>query len=288
MMKRMKRFAAILLTLVFLTALAVSASAETQTGTITGNAVNLRSGPALSYSRVQYLYKGEEVSVQGESNGWYAVTTAGGNSGYVYGAYVSLSASTSSTTSAGVLQYGSRGSAVTELQTDLSLLGYLNDTIDGIYGGKTRTAVTLYQRVNGLTADGVAGSKTLTAVETEANRVEYVLEVAKRYLGLAYTYGGTSPSTGFDCSGFTQYVMAQAGISIPRVSNEQAKAGKSVSYSDLRAGDLVFFNSPVSHVGIYLGNGKFIHSPKTGDVVKITDLKYMNFNCARRVTGNVW
>ena len=91
-----------------------------------------------------------------------------------------------------------------------------------------------------------------------------------------------------DCSGFTQYVYRNAaGISIPRVSYQQAAAGISVPYSKLRPGDLVAFNSPVSHVGIYLGGGKFIHSPKTGDVIKITELKYMDLTAIRRFTGKV-
>ena len=69
------------------------------------------------------------------------------------------------------------------------------------------------------------------------------------------------------------------------MSYEQARAGIAVPRSQMRAGDLVAFNSPVSHVGIYLGNGKFIHSPKPGDKVKITDLKYMNLTAVRRFTG---
>ena len=98
-------------------------------------------------------------------------------------------------------------------------------------------------------------------------------------------YGGTSPSTGFDCSGLTQYAFRQAGITIPRVSYEQAAAGRAVPYSQLRVGDLVAFNSPVSHVGIYVGNGQFIHSPRTGDVVKISKLSSMQLTAIRRFTG---
>ena len=80
-------------------------------------------------------------------------------------------------------------------------------------------------------------------------------------------------------------LCAKAGISIPRVSYEQAAAGIAVPRSQIRIGDLVAFNSPVSHVGIYVGDGKFIHSPHTGDVVKITNLSAMKLTAVRRMTG---
>jgi len=108
---------------------------------------------------------------------------------------------------------------------------------------------------------------------------------AKKYLGLVYQWGGTSPATGFDCSGFTQYCFKQAGITISRTSYEQAQSGITVSESKMRVGDIVCFNSPVSHVGIYVGNGMFIHSSKPGDVVKTTALKYMDFTKVVRYTG---
>lgn len=286
-MNQTKRILALVLTAVILL-LPVAARADS-TGTITGNAVNLRSGPSTAYARLTYLYKGDTVTVTGSSGDWYAVNY-GTKSGYVYKSYVSINsaASAESSTSAGssaTLKSGSRGTAVKEMQQNLILLGYLSDTADGIFGGKTDAAVRLYQRRNSLTVDGIAGKNTLSAVGAEAGRINTVIKTAKSYLGLAYAYGGSSPSTGFDCSGLTQYAFSKAGISIPRVSYEQAAAGVSVPYSQLRAGDLVAFNSPVSHVGIYLGDGTFIHSPKTGDVIKITKLSAMNLTAIRRFTG---
>nr|HPL28356.1 NlpC/P60 family protein [Anaerolineae bacterium] len=85
-----------------------------------------------------------------------------------------------------------------------------------------------------------------------------------QYEGYAYVYGGSSPATGFDCSGFAQYVCAQAGITLPRVAADQVYAGPSVSQSELMPGDLVFFQNTygagVSHVGIYVGGGLMIHA----------------------------
>lgn len=95
-----------------------------------------------------------------------------------------------------------------------------------------------------------------------------IINTAKSFLGTPYVWGGTSPS-GFDCSGFTQYVLAQNGKSIPRTSQEQFASGQAVDKSNLQAGDLVFYgNGEATHVGIYEGNNKIIHSPHTGDVVK--------------------
>lgn len=105
---------------------------------------------------------------------------------------------------------------------------------------------------------------------TRAARSE-VVSIAKRYLGARYVWGAEGPNT-FDCSGFTMFVYRQVGVRLPRVSRDQIHAGQRVNRSDLRPGDLVFFGSPIHHVGIYVGGGKMIHSPRTGDVVKISPL----------------
>lgn len=189
--------------------------------------------------------------------------------------------------SGSLLRWGSRGEAVKQMQGNLIYLGYLNDRADGIFGAKTDAAVRQYQRTNGLAADGIIGSKTRRAIVKEVLLLNTVRDSAEACLGIPYKTAGTSPETGFDCSGFTRYVFSEAGISIPRVSRDQAKAGIPVPVSKMRPGDLVCFNSPVSHVGIYLGGGKFIHAPKPGDKVKITDLRYMDLTAVRRFTGAV-
>ena len=97
-----------------------------------------------------------------------------------------------------------------------------------------------------------------------------VVGIAMRYLGVPYVYGGASPS-GFDCSGFIMYVFAQVGVSLPHNAAAQYGYGTPVDRSQLQPGDLVFFNG-LGHAGIYVGGGTFIHSPHTGDVVKISSL----------------
>jgi peptidoglycan DL-endopeptidase CwlO len=98
-----------------------------------------------------------------------------------------------------------------------------------------------------------------------------VVSIAMQYLGVPYVWGGASPSTGFDCSGFVMYVFAQIGVSLPHHAASQYNYGVPVSRDQLAPGDLVFFDG-LGHVGIYIGNGQFIHAPHTGDVVKISSL----------------
>jgi cell wall-associated NlpC family hydrolase len=97
-----------------------------------------------------------------------------------------------------------------------------------------------------------------------------VVAEALRHLGTPYRYGGGSPS-GFDCSGFIMYVYAKVGVELPHNAAMQYGGGRSVKRAALVPGDLVFFNG-LSHAGIYIGRGRFVHSPQTGDVVKVSRL----------------
>ena len=97
-----------------------------------------------------------------------------------------------------------------------------------------------------------------------------VVGIAEQYLGVPYVWGGASPS-GFDCSGFTMYVYAQVGVSLPHNAAAQYGYGSPVSRGNLAPGDLVFFDG-LGHVGLYVGGNTFIHAPHTGDVVKISSL----------------
>ena len=121
---------------------------------------------------------------------------------------------------------------------------------------------------------------TVTA-PTYAAKVAVWTALAQR--GDRYVWGGAGPST-FDCSGLTQYSWRKAGVSLPHSSRLQSTTGDWVSKSSLRAGDLVFFYSPVSHVAIYVGAGYIVHAPGSGDVVRMAKLAYMpSYAGARRV-----
>lgn len=110
-------------------------------------------------------------------------------------------------------------------------------------------------------------------------------------LGTQYRYGGSSPETGFDCSGLVTYVFQRAwGVLLPRITEEQKSIGKPVRLKELEPGDLVFYNTrnrPYSHVGIYLGEGRFVHAPRTGASVRVesvlTPYWRERFNGARRL-----
>ncbi|GAB3241665.1 transglycosylase SLT domain-containing protein [Kineosporia babensis] len=121
--------------------------------------------------------------------------------------------------------------------------------------------------------DLVNGTKSRTGAPASESLADKAISIAKQYLGVAYKWGGNDPETGLDCSGFTRLVFGQLGVQLPRTSAAQATVGTKVSsLAAARPGDLLFFNSPVSHVGIYLGEGKMIDAPKAGDVVRIRDV----------------
>ena len=108
------------------------------------------------------------------------------------------------------------------------------------------------------------------------------VDIAQRYLGVPYVWGGESPS-GFDCSGLVQNVYGQLGVTLPRVAADQARAGQPVpSIAEARPGDLIAFGDPVDHIGIYAGNNTMVAAPKTGDVVKVQEI-YREPTAIRRV-----
>ncbi|WP_418657897.1 XkdQ/YqbQ family protein [Clostridioides difficile] len=110
-----------------------------------------------------------------------------------------------------------------------------------------------------------------------------VIAEAKKHLGKPYKWGGNGPSN-FDCSGLMVYCFKKVNVNLPRTSRQQATKGKKVEKNNLQAGDLVFFHNPISHVGLYIGNGEFIEAPTTGKNVRISKLSSRkDFNTARRV-----
>jgi peptidoglycan DL-endopeptidase CwlO len=121
-------------------------------------------------------------------------------------------------------------------------------------------------------AGGALGAHLKVSHATRvARRQALVVRFARHFLGVRYVYGGTSPRTGFDCSGFTRYVYAHFGITLPHYSGAQFDMGRRVSRRGLRPGDLVFFDG-IGHVGLYIGNGRFIHAPHSGTRVQISPL----------------
>lgn len=123
-------------------------------------------------------------------------------------------------------------------------------------------------------SDGINGGDASSIIG--GNKANIVSNVAKNQLGVPYVWGGVAPGVGLDCSGLTQYAYRVAGVSLPRVANDQWKCGvgTEVDWNDLKKGDQLFFGTDghASHTGIYVGNGQMIHAPSTGDVVKYSSI----------------
>ena len=114
-----------------------------------------------------------------------------------------------------------------------------------------------------------------------------VVGEAKKYLGIPYVWGGTNPKTGLDCSGLLLNIYKKFGIDLPRVSRDQAKVGTAVAnLAQAKPGDLVAFNNPVSHIGIYMGDNKILHAPRPGQNVKIEEI-WATPSAIRRVLPEV-
>ena len=168
-------------------------------------------------------------------------------------------------------QSGDEGQEIVELQERLIQLGYNISVADGVFGSETSAAVKKYQQDIGAEVDGVVGETTYYSLlkrdmpPSRAGRssaARSIIGNALQYIGVPYVFGGTSPY-GFDCSGFTQYAFSAAGYNLPRMADSQYYAFRKVSSGNLQPGDLVFFStyaSGASHVGIYVGNGQFIHA----------------------------
>jgi len=119
-------------------------------------------------------------------------------------------------------------------------------------------------------------------ISYSSDKAKSVISNAYQYLGVPYVWGGTTPN-GFDCSGLTQYVYRSVGVHLPRVARDQQNFGTQIPLQQIQPGDLVFFGKPAHHVGIYIGNGQYLHAPQTGDVVKISNLNPSRVSSVSRV-----
>ena len=284
-----------------------STSTTTNTMYVTASAgLNLRKGPSTSYAVIKTLSKGTEVTVVSSSNDWSKVNV-GGVSGYVSSDYLSStkpstgsSSSNESTSNSTSNMYttdrlnlrkgaGTSYSVITTLDKGIAV------TVHSSSNGWSKVSVngmTGYVSSSYLSSTKPSNSSSSTDSST-SSKVDKVLNFASQQLGKPYVWGAQGPNS-FDCSGLTYYVYKNAaGITLPRTSVEQSKYGTTVSKSNLKAGDLIFFDTSgpndggVSHVGIYVGNGQMIHaSSSQKKIVKVSvETSYWNnaFVRAKRV-----
>ena len=264
--------------------------------------LNLRKGAGTSYSVITTLDKGVAVTVHSSSNGWSKVSV-NGMSGYVSSNYLS---STKPSTGSSSSNESTSNSTSTMYTTDrLNLRKGAGTSYSVITTLDKGIAVTVHSSSNGwskVSVNGMTGyvsssylssTKPSNSSSSTSSKVDKVLNFASQQLGKPYVWGAQGPNS-FDCSGLTYYVYKNAaGITLPRTSVEQSKYGTTVSKSNLKAGDLIFFDTSgpndggVSHVGIYVGNGQMIHaSSSQKKIVKVSvETSYWNnaFVIAKRV-----
>lgn len=221
-------------------------------GKVSGSSVNLRSGPSTSYKSVSVASKGSKAYIVGINDGWYKVIY-GDKVCYIRSDYLQLTE----------VPYENRSSS---------------NSPKFFKGGQSTGVAVSAAALNGTTgssSDKETTSSGTGSQDTGSVSGSQIVKTAKKYLGTPYKWGGTTPS-GFDCSGFVYYVLRSNGIKASRTIATMYKQGTPVKKSELQPGDIVFFQgtykSGLSHVGIYVGDGKFIHSPHSGEVVSYANL----------------
>lgn len=277
-------------------------------GLVTGDYVRMRSESNTSSSTITTLGRGTAVSVLDSLSGWYKINY-NGKDGYMSADYLEVKSSATGLSSYGIVKadslnirsgIGTSASVVTTARSGACVdvtgfekgwfavkyndkSGYVSGDYLTLTNSKpTPVAPKASVASSNLPSGGNAGSGSGSGYD--------IVSCAQQYLGVPYVYGGASPS-GFDCSGFTMYVYKQFGYSLPHGATPQLNYGSAVSKSELQPGDLVFFtgtsstSSVASHVGIYIGDGQFIHaSSGTGYCVKVSSLNE-NYYANHYLTG---
>ncbi len=223
--------------------MATAENAELGYGTVSGQGVNLRTGPGTSYDRIATASYGEKCYIIGLNQGWYKVLY-NNQSCYIRSDFLTLTEIPyENQASANSPQYFRHGQAIGALPSSSASPAVSSGSAGSAYTGSTTG--------------------------------EQILAKAASYLGTPYVYGGASPS-GFDCSGFVYYVYGTFGIEVGRTPASQYSAGRQVDKASLQVGDIVLFagtgGSGITHAGIYAGNGQFIHSPNSRSTVSYSDL----------------
>ncbi len=267
-------------------------TAVNKKGSVTGNYVRFRSEPSLSSAIIRLLNKGTAVEVVAEVDGWYKIAY-GGSTGYMSTDYVTLStgSTSSDTTPPTTSEFDVEamdedgyvtGNYVRMRKGPATTYGIITSLNKGASVSITGKTGNWYQiKYNGnvgyMSADYISIGEA-PAVSDSYELGKQIADYTMQFEGYRYVYGGSSPSSGFDCSGLMYYVYGQFGYSIQRrASLQYAYNGVHVSKSELQPGDMIFFAGDgaaygVTHVGMYIGDGKFIHASTSNTGVIVSDL----------------
>ncbi len=244
-------------------------------GKITGNNVNVRKGPGLTYSVIKQLNKGELIEILEKKDKWYKVRLSDNVVAWVSSSYILECKETTEQIKENDSEKAS--DKVSEKESDISQSsssgeqGSQSETSESTNNSKFTASETSASQTS---EEGTADS-TMESTDESTVVISDLIDLAQSLVGVKYTYGGTSPETGFDCSGFTQYVFGSFGIKLERVAADQAKQGVEVKQEELLPGDLVFSdtdggNNNINHVGIYIGDGKFISATSGSNSAKVS------------------
>ena len=304
----------LLLTIVLTALLSISVFAfDIQGGIIDVNsAVNLRQMPNTSSKILDRLYDGERVAVLSKHTNFYKVAFEG-KIGYIHVDYINLQSvmnveAGSVQVTASSLNVRSGPGTSNKIITSIpkggtaKIIGINNGWFKINYKGTKGYVSPMYVVVGDFATVSSSGSSsssssgttaTTTAVSAEMKLRQQIVDYAANFLGVPYVWGGTTPK-GFDCSGLVKYVYNHFGISICRTSYEQYHTSvKKISKSQLEIGDLVFFTradtgKEVGHVGIYVGDGMFIHAPRSGKNVEYASLSSSYYKNAYVGSGTMF
>ncbi len=256
----------------FLLLAGIAYGEEVKAGVINADSVNLRESPATTSKILMELPKDAKITLVEIQEEWYQISY-NDSKGFVFGQYVTLQnvVIDTGTINGTNVNIRSKGNTDAEILTKLDK-GAKVEIYE--YSGNWARIGIDEGRYGWVFTDYVTSKKgNVSRGESEKDTRTKIVEYAKKFLGVKYVYGGSS-AKGFDCSGFTSFVFKQFGISIERTAASQGSNGVKIDRSDLRAGDLVFFDTnggknAINHVGIYIGGGKFIHA-SSGSAYSVT------------------
>ena len=238
---------------------AMSASADT-TGFAAGDVINVRQVPAMDAKVVGELYLADPVPVVNTQGSWCKVRI-GDVIGYVHKDLIVFD--------------------ISEVPEPIVVPEPTPEPTRSSGSSSGSSSSSSSRSTSSSGSSSSSQSAPAASSSSGSSMGSQIVAYAKNFIGVPYVWGGSSPS-GFDCSGFVQYVYRHFGVSLPRTTYSQICVGRSVSRSDLAPGDLVFFRS-AGHVGIYVGGETYIHAPQTGRTISIDSMAHRSLYAARRI-----